>query len=180
MQQDYSKDEDTVMLSQQVSESTQNAGNSQNAFREQPPHSHSNTNVGKGANYHSSQVTNADNRVSNKENLRNQRQPATDEETKANSEEESPTVHMIDDPTKNDSLSREAQEEEIKLEAKQKLEYDTLISSTQSKTGKISKEDFTLIQVIGTGSYGKVLLVKKKDTGKLYAMKVLKKKQLRK
>lgn len=37
-----------------------------------------------------------------------------------------------------------------------------------------------MISVIGTGSYGKVLLVKKKGTDKLYAMKVLKKKQLRK
>ena len=44
----------------------------------------------------------------------------------------------------------------------------------------MSKDDFTLIQVIGTGSYGKVLLVKKKINGRLYAMKVLKKKQLRK
>jgi serum/glucocorticoid-regulated kinase 2 len=44
----------------------------------------------------------------------------------------------------------------------------------------MTKDDFLLIQVIGTGSYGKVLLVKKKTNGKLYAMKVLKKKQLRK
>lgn len=33
--------------------------------------------------------------------------------------------------------------------------------------------------MIGTGSYGKVLLVKKKSNGMLFAMKVLKKKQLR-
>ena len=32
--------------------------------------------------------------------------------------------------------------------------------------------------MIGTGSYGKVLLVKKKDSGELYAMKVLKKKHI--
>jgi serine/threonine protein kinase len=43
-------------------------------------------------------------------------------------------------------------------------------------TGKIGKDDFTMISVLGTGSYGKVLLVKKKDSGRLYAMKVLKKK----
>jgi serum/glucocorticoid-regulated kinase 2 len=36
-----------------------------------------------------------------------------------------------------------------------------------------------MIKVIGTGSYGKVLLVKKKDSGLLYAMKVLKKKFIR-
>jgi serine/threonine protein kinase len=33
-----------------------------------------------------------------------------------------------------------------------------------------------MLKVIGSGSYGKVLLVKKKENGKLYAMKVLKKK----
>lgn len=44
----------------------------------------------------------------------------------------------------------------------------------------MSKDDFAIIQVIGTGSYGKVLLVRKKTSGTLYAMKVLKKKQLRK
>ena len=33
-----------------------------------------------------------------------------------------------------------------------------------------------MIKVIGTGAYGKVLLVKKRNNGQLYAMKVLKKK----
>jgi serine/threonine protein kinase len=37
-----------------------------------------------------------------------------------------------------------------------------------------------LIQVIGTGTYGKVLLVKKKGTEKLFAMKILKKSKIRK
>ena len=55
--------------------------------------------------------------------------------------------------------------------------YERLIiqSQRESGCGKISKLDFNMIKVIGRGSYGKVLLVKKKDTGKLYAMKVLKK-----
>lgn len=35
--------------------------------------------------------------------------------------------------------------------------------------------DFDLIKVIGRGSFGKVLLVKKKDTGVAYAMKILNK-----
>jgi len=33
------------------------------------------------------------------------------------------------------------------------------------------------LHVIGKGSFGKVLQVKKKDTGKIYAMKVLNKKK---
>lgn len=36
-----------------------------------------------------------------------------------------------------------------------------------------------MIKVIGTGSYGKVLLVKKKTNDKLYAMKVLKKRYIK-
>lgn len=36
-------------------------------------------------------------------------------------------------------------------------------------------QDFILLKVIGVGSYGKVLLVKYKNTNQLYALKVLKK-----
>lgn len=43
---------------------------------------------------------------------------------------------------------------------------------------QISIEDFNLLSVIGKGSYGKVLLVRKKDTEDLFAMKILKKKHL--
>ena len=35
-----------------------------------------------------------------------------------------------------------------------------------------------MISVIGKGSYGKVVLVKKKDNGKMYALKVLKKAEI--
>lgn len=40
----------------------------------------------------------------------------------------------------------------------------------------IGPEDFDLLKVIGKGSFGKVFLVRKKDTQKVYAMKVLNKK----
>jgi len=38
---------------------------------------------------------------------------------------------------------------------------------------RVTMADFELIRVIGKGSFGKVTLVKKKDNGNLYAMKVL-------
>jgi len=41
---------------------------------------------------------------------------------------------------------------------------------------KLSVDDFTLISVLGKGSYGKVVLVRKKDTEEIYAMKIIKKK----
>lgn len=39
-------------------------------------------------------------------------------------------------------------------------------------------EDFTIMELLGEGSFGKVFKVLKKDTGKLYAMKSMKKQTL--
>ena len=40
---------------------------------------------------------------------------------------------------------------------------------------KVSLEDFDLLKVLGKGGFGKVMLVRKKNTDDIYAMKVLKK-----
>ena len=40
---------------------------------------------------------------------------------------------------------------------------------------KISLDDFKLLKVIGRGSFGKVYLARKKDSGLPYAMKILRK-----
>ena len=42
----------------------------------------------------------------------------------------------------------------------------------------MSIDDFSILKVVGKGSYGKVLLVKKNDDSLVYAMKVLKKKHM--
>jgi len=42
----------------------------------------------------------------------------------------------------------------------------------------INVNDFKIMKVIGRGTFGKVFLVKKIDTGVPYAMKVLKKEQI--
>jgi serum/glucocorticoid-regulated kinase 2 len=47
---------------------------------------------------------------------------------------------------------------------------------TRNNTNQIvTKDSFELLTVIGKGSFGKVMQVKKKDDGKIYAMKVLRK-----
>lgn len=43
---------------------------------------------------------------------------------------------------------------------------------------KLTKDHFTTVSVIGKGSYAKVALVKKRDTGELFAMKILKKERV--
>ncbi|CDW73224.1 protein kinase 2 [Stylonychia lemnae] len=50
-------------------------------------------------------------------------------------------------------------------------------SSLKPKCGNrgVSKDDFQILKVIGRGSFGKVFLVKKRKSGQLFAMKVLKK-----
>ncbi|KAG0001560.1 hypothetical protein BGZ79_004503 [Entomortierella chlamydospora] len=42
----------------------------------------------------------------------------------------------------------------------------------------LSTSDFDILRVLGVGSFGKVFQVRKKDTGRIYAMKVLDKKQV--
>jgi serine/threonine protein kinase len=51
-------------------------------------------------------------------------------------------------------------------------------AASASSGAPLSINDFELLKVIGQGSFGKVLQVKKKDTGKIYAMKILKKAEL--
>ena len=56
--------------------------------------------------------------------------------------------------------------------------YESRSTTTTSNGGKISKDDFHIIKVIGRGGFGKVYMVKKRSNGKTYAMKVLSKDQI--
>ena len=67
-----------------------------------------------------------------------------------------------------DLFSQDKEEEE--KDANEKT-FTQLIHSEE----KVTIRDFQLKKVLGRGSFGKVMLVRKKDTGKFYAMKILKK-----
>jgi serum/glucocorticoid-regulated kinase 2 len=54
-------------------------------------------------------------------------------------------------------------------------EEDGVANEIVKASKKVSAEDFELLCVIGRGSFGKVMQVRKKDDGKIYAMKVMKK-----
>lgn len=53
-------------------------------------------------------------------------------------------------------------------------------SKSKKSASKIHLDSFNTISVIGKGSYAKVLLVKKKDTSKFFAMKIVKKQYIEK
>ncbi|KAJ3060658.1 hypothetical protein HDU98_003406 [Podochytrium sp. JEL0797] len=46
------------------------------------------------------------------------------------------------------------------------------------QTNSLCADDFTTLRVVGKGSFGKVVLVKKNNTGRVYAMKILSKKHI--
>ena len=51
-------------------------------------------------------------------------------------------------------------------------------SSKSTGSSKITIDDFELIRVVGKGSFGKVLLVRKRSSDKLFAMKILRKQEV--
>jgi len=57
-------------------------------------------------------------------------------------------------------------------------EPNTNVIDNKNKDKKVNLSNFDIVSVIGAGGYGKVYLVKHKETKKLYAMKVLKKASL--
>lgn len=49
----------------------------------------------------------------------------------------------------------------------------------ESVTIKVGMDDFELLKVLGSGGFGKVVQVRKKDDQKVYAMKMIKKSKIK-
>jgi len=49
------------------------------------------------------------------------------------------------------------------------------VNYVETKASNLKIEDFELLKVVGRGSFGKVMQVLKKDTGRIYALKVIRK-----
>ena len=60
-------------------------------------------------------------------------------------------------------------------EITKKSKFESDIKPIDSKAPKVGPSSFQVIKVLGVGSFGEVFLVEKIDTGRLYAMKILKK-----
>ena len=49
------------------------------------------------------------------------------------------------------------------------------VEYVENRAGKLTIEDFELLKVVGKGSFGKVMQVRKKDTNRIYALKTIRK-----
>lgn len=75
----------------------------------------------------------------------------------------------LEESLKDESLSEEQKHEKRLQHAQKETEFLRL------KRSRLGVEDFEPLKVIGRGAFGEVRLVQKKDTGHVYAMKILRK-----
>ena len=92
------------------------------------------------------------------------------------------TVHFKEDQINQDKRTHSKSLEKDKINSTKSIsniqaDMNSRIS-TSSTTKKTSLEDFTIIQLLGSGSYAKVVLAKHNLNGKLYAMKKINKNML--
>lgn len=92
--------------------------------------------------------------------------PKPEGEPKVNGTKECDSVPPVDHEDKEEGTDSEGEDEDFD-------EAGEVIYSKNKQT--VTKDDFELLTVIGKGSFGKVMQVRKKDDGKIFAMKVLRK-----
>eukprot|EP00112_Aurelia_sp_Birch-Aquarium-sp1_P009989 Seg2156.4 transcript_id=Seg2156.4/GoldUCD/mRNA.D3Y31 product="Serine/threonine-protein kinase 38-like" protein_id=Seg2156.4/GoldUCD/D3Y31 len=78
-------------------------------------------------------------------------------------------VQQLEDAMQREGLSDKEKDERRSLYAVRETEFLRL------KRTRIGRDDFESLKVIGKGAFGEVRLAQKKDTGHVYAMKILRK-----
>lgn len=87
-------------------------------------------------------------------------------------EEREERYRKLEEQMRAEGLSEQQKNERRQVHAIKETEFLRL------KRLKLSYSDFTPLKVIGKGAFGEVRLVQKKDTGHIYAMKILRKKDM--
>lgn len=90
----------------------------------------------------------------------------------AHTQERKERVEKLEDAMDQECLSVNEKDARRALFALRETEFLRL------KRTRIGREDFESLKVIGRGAFGEVRLVQKKDTGHVYAMKILRKKDM--
>lgn len=72
--------------------------------------------------------------------------------------------------------SWESAEESFKNDTEDRT--TTLFTMDKNKNQVVKLEDFKILKLLGRGGFGKVMLCQKSSDGKLYAMKILRKKDI--
>ncbi|ESO07978.1 hypothetical protein HELRODRAFT_98141 [Helobdella robusta] len=78
-------------------------------------------------------------------------------------------LKQLENSMNNEGLTEEQKNEKRQLHAVRETEF------LRMKRSKLNVNDFEHLKVIGRGAFGEVRLVQKKDTGVIYAMKILRK-----
>lgn len=78
----------------------------------------------------------------------------------------------LEESLKDEALSDQQRQEKRQQHAQKETEFLRL------KRSRLGVEDFEPLKVIGRGAFGEVRLVQKKDTGHVYAMKILRKAEM--
>lgn len=82
----------------------------------------------------------------------------------------------VERKTRHDKLEESMKEEGLSEKQKQEKRQQHAVKETEFlrlKRSRLGVEDFDPLKVIGRGAFGEVRLVQKKDTGHVYAMKIL-------
>jgi len=90
----------------------------------------------------------------------------------AHTRERKERVLQLEDAMEKEGLSEKEKDARKALYALRETEFLRL------KRTRIGREDFYSLKVIGRGAFGEVRLVQKEDTGHVYAMKILRKKDM--
>jgi len=104
---------------------------------------------------------------------KNQQQPTESSDPSDPNAPPKPVTEEASTPT-DDNTEGKTDDDESSSSGVEDGDADEAIIFSKNKQ-VVTKDDFELLTVIGKGSFGKVMQVRKKDDGKIYAMKVLRK-----